>query len=140
MLLEALLSISYVCRMVICWPRCCSLNLIYYMVQPQKLLEFHWPENTGITIYIMGLQRIFAHLSVLSGISLENIAGLFGAVFVVSLLLFLWVNFPNEQCEKDINGEPLRIKKYIYIRFVVALGIGLLPAMGYLLWKLFSVI
>ncbi|MCH5248879.1 MAG: hypothetical protein J1E98_03055 [Lachnospiraceae bacterium] len=130
-ILEILMAFGYVCRMSILWPSCSNLNLIYYMLQPDELLS-----DKGIGAgHRYGLNVVLDKLSEMSGISLENISSLFGALFVAALLVFLYQNFPKEK-EDSTEIDYSKVRLYTYLRIVVSVCIGLLPVGGYIIWKI----
>lgn len=136
-ILELLVIVSYVCRMNLFWPGCSSLQVLYYMAKPAKVREYvaQWGAD-GLETF--SLAKVFTRLGNWLGISIENISSIFGALFLVSLMFFLVLNFPKERAEENIAVDYGNIRKGYLFRLAISVGVGLLPFVGYalLLWHM----
>lgn len=72
-----------------------------------------------------GFDLLVKRLSVVIGISYENICATFLGIFVLALIIFVFSNIRN--CNEDSKYEILSIKKVGYIRMGVAIVVAMIP-------------
>lgn len=132
-LLELFFTIGYMGRMYIFWPGCGSAEIFYNMIHSKTMTDFVWPEGEA-QWEILGPYRILRFLSNRTGITLENMAAMFGAIFVVGVLFFLYVNFPGRESKFSCRNTEKVTQIVFWSRYVIALCVGMLPVMGYVMW------
>lgn len=130
--LETVVSVGYVLNKVILYYWCFGMSQIENMLAPNYKFSYD-AETVNTAEY--GLERIFFKVCEIVGISEQNIAHTFGALFVVGMIMFLYFNFPrriNKKEEDIINGWETR--KIMYWRFAFSLFVGCLPIVGLLMY------
>lgn len=132
LLLETLISIGYVINKAILYPWCFSMAQIERMAGPNYVFGYD-RENTNISRY--GLEGLVNKLSGKIGISENNIAHMFSALFVVAIAMFLYLNWPKKiEEEKNYIGEIDGFRKMMMIRFLFSLFVAILPMIGLLMY------
>ncbi len=132
-ILDILISVGFVCRTAVYYYGCGSLGEIYSMLQPKELIDYKWTEDHPV--YTYGINKVIVKLASMTGISSNNVAGIFGALFVASILLFLYMNYPREKAQSE-EPDFAKIRLYTYLRVAVAVFIGMFPIWGYIFWKI----
>ena len=132
-ILDILISIGYVLRMVKYYYGCGSLGEIYMMLQPKELLDYKWAEDYPVSTY--GVSRLTDKVASMIGLSPDNMASIFGALFVAAMVLFLYINYPREKAQSE-EPDFAKIRLYTYLRVAVAVFIGMFPIWGYIFWKI----
>ena len=132
LLLETLISVGYVINKAILYPWCFSMAQIERMVGPNYVFGYD-RENTNISRY--GLEGLVYKLSEKIGISENNIAHMFSALFVVASAMFLYLNWPTRmEKEEDYIGEKEGFRKAMLLRFLFSLFVAVLPIIGLLMY------
>lgn len=132
LLLETLMSVGYVINKAILYPWCFSMAQIERMVGPNYVFGYD-RENTNISRY--GLEGLVYKLSQKIEISENNIAHMFSALFVVSIAMFLYLNWPGRmEKEEDYIGETEGFRKAMLLRFLFSLFVATLPMIGLLMY------
>ncbi len=134
-LLEFLFTVGYMGRMYLFWPGCGSAELMYNMIHSDAMKNFVWPEGEA-QWEILGPYRILRFLSNRTGITMENMAAMFGAVFLAGIIFFLYINFPMRESRLIHKSDEKAFKMVFWFRYAVAICVGLFPIMGYFMWKL----
>lgn len=131
-LLETLMSVGYVMNKAILYSWCFGMAQIERMAGPNYQFSYD-PETTHIGKY--GLERLVYKLSQKVGIGEANIAHTFSALFVVSTIIFLYLNWPSKIEEKEcLIGDVEGVRKGMNLRFLFSLFVGLLPMIGLLVY------
>lgn len=132
LLLETLISIGYVINKAILYPWCFSMAQIERMVGPNYVFGYD-RENTNISRY--GLEGLVYKLSEKIGISENNIAHMFSALFIVAITIFLYLNWPKKiEEEKNYIGETDGFRNTMMLRFLFSLFVAMLPMIGLLMY------
>lgn len=131
-LLEMLTSIGYVINKAILYPWCFSMAQIERMVGPNYVFDYD-RESTNTARY--GIEGLVFKLSEKIGISENNIAHMFSALFVVSIVLFLYLNWPGRiEDTKGNIGEKDGFRNSMVLRFLFTLFVAVMPMIGLLMY------
>lgn len=129
--LELLISIGYVMNKAILYPWCFSMAQIERMVGPNYVFSYD-RESTNTSR--LGLAGLVGELSQAIGISENNIAHIFSALFVVSVVAFFVVNRPGKVEETVYIGEAEEFRSLMRGRFLFSLFVAILPIIGLLMY------
>lgn len=116
-ILEVLLSVSYVIYQAYILFWCYSYNLV------NKMFGIY-PSNDKEYVYCL-VPRFIDNLAEKIGISPENICSLFMGAFATGLILFVYDNRPARLKEAEIDYTVIR--KYSWFRIVPAIGVAIIP-------------
>ena len=132
LLLETLISVGYVMNKAILYYWCFGMGQVERMVGPNYVFSYD-RETTSVSKY--GLERLVFLLSEQIGISEMNIAHMFSALFVVSVVIFLGYNRPlKAETSSEALGETEGFRKAMGLRFLFSLFVAILPMIGLLLY------
>lgn len=131
-LLETLMSVGFVLNKAILYPWGFGMGQIERMVGPNYVFSYD-RETTNIGKY--GFERLIFVLSEKIGISEQNIAHMFSALFVAAVVLFLYYNLPSriEESEQYIS-ETEGFRKAMGLRFLFSLFVAIMPMIGLLMY------
>lgn len=130
--LELLISIGYVMNKAILYPWCFGMAQIERMVGPNYVFSYD-RENTNTSR--LGVEGLVYELSQKVGISENNIAHVFSALFVVSVVFFLVLNRPDKLEEKSVYiGDTEEFRTSVWTRFLFSLFVAVMPIIGLLMY------
>ena len=131
LILETVISIGYVINKAILYYWCFGMSQIENMLAPNYKFSYD-PESVITARY--GLERIVFKVSQKVGISEENVAHTFGAMFVAGIILFLYFNFPKRVRKEGDIASGWEVRKTMYWRFAFTLFAGCLPVIGLMMY------
>lgn len=130
--LELLISIGFVMNKAILYPWGFGMAQIERMVGPQYVFSYD-RENTNIARF--GVEGLVYELSQMIGISETNIAHVFSALFVGSVVIFLLLNRPDKIEEDSVYiGETEGFRLSMWTRFFFSLFVAVMPIIGLLMY------